>query len=614
MRIRSWWSVAASAAVVAAAVAAIAPAANAGGARSGSTAPAVGVGGGKTGLAAGNPFCKKLGKVYQASTGAQMYCFGAHFRASGRLRLREAGQPSASGGPANVNAASLKEDVSPALVRAYGQSETSIAGSGRYVVEAWNDATTFLTGCPSRHFKEEATGVGFSANGGRSFRDIGGLPNPRCKSYVYISDPGVAAYRIGGKTYFYISSMYDSVTGLGQSYIAFDACRATGSGSTARLRCGRPVIAASSTQCIKLAHHKSFPGFCSFLDKDYIAIDPGHGRLYVTYTEFPVLGFADTEVMTTCDIGNRHGQRGPAGGTPFAPVCEHGSKLVKQKQKKNGPFNTFIGKPYMLIAKAGFRSCEEEGSYPAVNPRTGAVYVAYEYNWASNLFFGCNGFKAKTRDIITRTPLSCLRLRPTAACRHPLEHASVAVFSLDAAFIPGYNRFPTNDFPRLAVSGKFGDVSMVWNDTRHNAYGDVLLQSFKLGSLRRVQRFPTVIDRPHGGGLSMFPAMRVSTASGLLDLAWYSRSGTGTADTSVLAAIGVNPGTTTTPPNIPVTNVRSNWLLDSSDIVPNFGDYIDTNISATGRWPYVGNTLYVAWTDGRLGLPQPFEAHIPAGR
>src|SRR6516162_7853110 len=30
-----------------------------------------------TGLAAGNPFCKRLGKRYEASAGAQMFCFGS---------------------------------------------------------------------------------------------------------------------------------------------------------------------------------------------------------------------------------------------------------------------------------------------------------------------------------------------------------------------------------------------------------------------------------------------------------------------------------------------------------------------------------------------------------
>jgi hypothetical protein len=38
----------------------------------------------------------------------------------------------------------------------------------------------------------------------------------------------------------------------------------------------------------------------------------------------------------------------------------------------------------------------------------------------------------------------------------------------------------------------------------------------------------------------------------------------------------------------------------SSDIIPNFGDYTD-NFA-------VGSHDYVAWSDGRLGVPQPFMA------
>jgi hypothetical protein len=60
-----------------------------------------------------------------------------------------------------------------------------------------------------------------------------------------------------------------------------------------------------------------------------------------------------------------------------------------------------------------------------------------------------------------------------------------------------------------------------------------------------------------------------------------------------------------------ITNVLSNWADNASLIVPNFGDYTDAAISVTGSAPYLGNTLYVAWSDGRLGIPQPFEAHLP---
>jgi hypothetical protein len=47
--------------------------------------------------------------------------------------------------------------------------------------------------------------------------------------------------------------------------------------------------------------------------------------------------------------------------------------------------------------------------------------------------------------------------------------------------------------------------------------------------------------------------------------------------------------------------------------VPDFGDYTDNALTATGSKPYVGGTLYVAWSDGRTGVPQPFAAHLPAG-
>jgi len=34
-------------------------------------------------------------------------------------------------------------------------------------------------------------------------------------------------------------------------------------------------------------------------------------------------------------------------------------------------------------------------------------------------------------------------------------------------------------------------------------------------------------------------------------------------------------------------------------------------LTTTGTPPYVGRTLYVAWSDGRFRVPQPFEAHLP---
>jgi hypothetical protein len=75
--------------------------------------------------------------------------------------------------------------------------------------------------------------------------------------------------------------------------------------------------------------------------------------------------------------------------------------------------------------------------------------------------------------------------------------------------------------------------------------------------------------------------------------------------------MGVSPMTTSTPTNTLITGVASNWLTDTTDINPNFGDYTDAVVLATGTWPYVGDTVCFAWSDGRTGVPQPFEAHLP---
>ena len=155
---------------------------------------------------------------------------------------------------------------------------------------------------------------------------------------------------------------------------------------------------------------------------------------------------------------------------------------------------------------------------------------------------------------------------------------------------------------------------MVWNDARFHPYGDILMQSFALRSLHPVQHVPVVLDAPHHGGLAFMPAVRSATADGLLDVSWYSRSSVMTSDTTVRAALSVSPRATSTPhTNIIVTNVASNWDHQSYDFPPNFGDYTDNALTATGSKPYAGSTLYIAWTDGRTGVPQPVEAHLPAG-
>ena len=558
-----------------------------------------------TGLAAGNPFCKRLvSKRYLASSGAHMFCFGPQQGTGATRKPTAIGQ--AAGAPRNVDAASFAEDVNPAGVQADGQSETSIAASGPFVAEGWNDSTGFLSSCPAAMAKEELSGFGFSANGGRSFTDLGGLPNTQCTKDLYEGDPSVAAYRVGGSTYFYFSGLFNAPNGLGLSKIAMDACKVVGTGSGATLSCSQPIIVGNSTQCEKVKISPTRTArFCSFLDKDFMAIDPARGRLYVTYTDFLLHGGTQVE-LAACDLGNSSGGRGPARGTPAAPVCKNGTIPVPVSS------TFFQGKPYFVVAKPDPRGCENEGSYPAVDLATGAVYDAFEFNVFTDQFPPCNGAATPTAEVMTGTPLSCLPLATVATCPGPKARTSVPITSLNATPVPGYNRGASNDFPRLAVSDRFSTVSMVWNDTRYHPLGDILLESFRLGSLRPVQAVPVVLDRPASGGLHMFPAVRTATAAARLDVAWYSRASATTVVTSVAAALDISPLITRPPTsNVRITNVASNWLNATSIIFPNFGDYIDAALTTTGTPPFVGGTLYVAWSDGRFSVPQPFEAHLP---
>jgi hypothetical protein len=566
-----------------------------------------------TGLKAGNPFCKRLGKHIQASSGAQMFCFGKQ-RPTGN-QTRPFGVPEGPAASPNVDAARVAEDVSPAGVPAQGQSEVSIAASGSYVVEAWNDATGFVSNCGAPMSKGELTGFGFSADGGKSFTDLGGLPNGNCKRDRYFGDPSVAAYRVGGQTYFYIASLYDSFSGLGNSYIALDACKVIGSGPTASLGCGQPVIAGRSTQCevfkFRVGPHKTRTfRFCSFLDKDFIAINPATGRLYVSYSDFLLTSLGDPEITSACDLGNRAGGTGPAGGTPAAPVCRDGTKLVKVRK------HLLKAKPYFTVAGVDSKGCENEGAMPAVDPATGNLYVGYTFNAFTDQFgfAPCQTAAKADANVITKTPPRCLPVvRKVSPCRRPAARLGVPIVTMEATFVPGYNRFPSNSFPRLAVSDRYHSVSMVWDDARKHPMGDILMQSFGLNGLRPVQAKPVVIDQPHNSGLSFLPAVRGASADGKLDVSWYTRASVATSNTNVDAAVGVNPLTHTTPPNVRITDVASNWDNNSSFIVPNFGDYTDNAVSVTGTFPYVGTRLYVAWSDGRIGIPQPFEAHMPAG-
>jgi hypothetical protein len=161
------------------------------------------------------------------------------------------------------------------------------------------------------------------------------------------------------------------------------------------------------------------------------------------------------------------------------------------------------------------------------------------------------------------------------------------------------------------VSEQAGTVSIVWNDAGVHPLGDILLQSFALGSLAPVQSAPVRINRHVTGGLHFLPALRNADPNGNLNVSWYERRSPTTTLTNVVAALNVDPRTTSTPSsNTLVTTGATDWVkVTAFPFFPNFGDHTDNYIIATPGIPSTGTKLYIAWADGRPGVPQPFEAH-----
>ncbi len=498
------------------------------------------------------------------SSGMQNYCFGPT-GAHGRINL------SAITVSNNVDAANPNEDITVSGVRGYGQSETSSAAIDNFVVEAWNDSTGFFAPCPSPNNQEELSGFGFSNNNGASFNDLGGLPNADCNSR-YEGDTGVEAYRAAnGSDYFYVTNIFVNGT-AGTNNIDLAACKVNGVGSGAFLTCSQPDTVAADSGTMQSG---------GFLDKPYVTIDQARGLLYVSYTNFTFTTGTGQIELATCNLNTN----------PDMPPCATTSIVTPEGQ------------------------CVNTGSYPAVDTASGDVYVAHEFNYVSDESAPCNTL-----------PTAELTDRLVMGAGTPVSEAAVNIASESTAFVPGYNRFPLNDFPRIAVSDPFGTVSIAWNDTRYRPTGDILLQSYDLGTA-----FPTTVQNRGGTCTSgssscanpvrlshnttptfnLLPGLRNAEPDGQINVSWYDRRRSPTTDrsfTDVFGAFDISPRLTATPKNLRVTNVGTSWNGTSSDIVPNFGDYTDNHMKESGTAPYTVDQLFVAWSDGRIGTPQPYSA------
>jgi hypothetical protein len=85
---------------------------------------------------------------------------------------------------------------------------------------------------------------------------------------------------------------------------------------------------------------------------------------------------------------------------------------------------------------------------------------------------------------------------------------------------------------------------------------------------------------------------------GTVCTSWYDRRRFGAMSTKTDYFADCRTGVTADADDVRVTTGPTDWAGTSSLIDPNFGDYTD---NATD-----GTRTYFTWSDGRVGVPQPF--------
>lgn len=224
-----------------------------------------------------------------------------------------------------ANDKSADATCSACSFRPLGQSETTIAAIGSTLLAGWNDTKGF---CPPNG---PVQGWGLSTDGGATWTDLGDPPSP-IPGGRYRGDPVHAANPSTGD--FFLCGLYEDPVDGTQSGVAVLRCNVVGNS-------------------VNILNNKRIAvGGNNFLDKEWLAVDPASGTLYVTYTNFV--------------------------GYVFGPYM--GSQIELIRSTDGG---LTWSAPQVLSAPAG--AAEVQGSRPAVGP-SGELYVVWwEYGYPQSV-------------------------------------------------------------------------------------------------------------------------------------------------------------------------------------------------------------------------------------
>lgn len=473
----------------------------------------------------------------------------------------------------------------PALDLAAGQSETAIAAWGSRVLVGWNDLTALVVASQPTTPRGSVTGVGFSKDAGTTFTDLIGLPNDD-PNQQWSGDPAIVAV---DRTHFIVASLYfpsavaDCQAGEAQMTIAIAVGTVTSDGRSVRF--GMPIAPVDAGDTCSRRWRN-----VSLLDKVFAGYDATSRTLALTYTRIYLGGQhtglgqievaraavpTDAATLTAADFAPT------AVVWPEEPYCANANGTTPAD--RCGAVNS--------------------GAYPAVAPN-GDVYVAWERNIDTNLYSGIDPYIYEHVALVPAGIEAPTAGGPDAPVVFTLGqvHATVdgGVRSMDNVAIAGFNRGTGNDFPRIAFDPVHDRVVFAWNDASLHPLGDIWLRTAApdLASMGRIYR----VNDDESYALHFLPALSIGV-DGSIRTSWYDRRAYG-ADSSLTDYMGeVRPVESTNTTDFTISTGPTDWANTSTLITPNFGDYTDNATS--------GMTTYYTWSDGRLGVPQPFVDSSP---
>jgi len=464
-----------------------------------------------------------------------------------------------------------------------GRSETTIAvaDDGLHMVAGWNDAQGFC-GPPfgaacTPQTPSGLSGYGFSADGGATWTD-GGAPDPAL-GFASVGfpvftrgDPWLAA-DADGHTFLYANLAVRGDTGedLGVSV-------------------HRGAFARGSFSWQDVRVFNSPNGANDFYDKEAIATDSQDAaNAVVSLTNFQALcgiaqnGFGQIEVWRTRDGGNTW--LGPA--------------IAGPEQADS-------------VANCGNAGTLQQSSVPVFGPN-GEVFVT----WQVGPTFSLDGVPSTNAAIFAARSLNGGKTFGA-----PVKVADINSMRQDSPV--GYNRARINDHPRIAVltggdhDGRVlvafpsANVPTSSPGTAQNLVSVNLFLSFSDDSgVTWSKPKPIAGSVPANGVKRFWPVVTVSPGDASVNVVYYEsleqavpgapacniaiggglrRVGPAHSLVNTMLVRSKDGGRTFGDP-VTVSSVTSDWCAGTTNIRPNFGDYIGATT--------VGTTTFAVWADSR---------------